>query len=117
MSARKLALLLSGRSMGPSDVAAPSCDDRECINPAHAAVLPRGDHIKRLAALGECRTARKTAANRIEGAKRSRVPPDVWQWAYESSQSGGDVAHALGVAHTWVSQKRATRRQMFGGVA
>lgn len=116
MSARRLTFILANpqRKLPAKWVVFDSCECHDCVNPEHLKAAPKLQHFARLAREGRCTSARKSAANRIAGAKRSRVSPDVWRWVMESHQSNQDIAHALGVAHTHVSQKRAKHLASFG---
>lgn len=116
MVARRLALELHrGAPIDPDAVVTETCDEHDCINPAHLRSLPRPARVREVARQGRMRSARKTIACRLQGAKRSRISPEVWNWVYESSQSAAELAHVLGVAHSHISAKRAKHREMTCG--
>ncbi len=119
VAARPLAIRLSGRRLPNGWCAVAKFDSYDCINPDHLACHPRGDAVRISAARGEHSTARKTIAYRLQGAKRSRITPELWGWVYESSQSSKAIGHALDIADNHIALKRAKHRQahMVMGVA
>ncbi len=112
-SAKRLAFRLAhpDKPLPQTWVVLDTCDTFDCIYSRHLKAEPRRDRIKALTIEGVYRSATKTIALREAGAKRSRVSPEVWQWAMESTQSTRVVGHAIGVLHTHVSQKRIKHRQ------
>lgn len=105
MTARCASLRLRGEALREGYVVARTCDTEQCVR--HVKQVPRASAVRAATKAGVMRTTRKAIANRVAGAKRSRVTPEVWRWAMESGQSNKDIAHALGVSHSLVSAKRA----------
>ena len=116
ISARRLGYILAhpGKPMPRTWVVYSNCGSHDCVNPEHLKAMGRGAYLQMLGRKGLMSTARKTAANRVYGAARSKHPPEVWRWALESTQTHGEVAHALGVATSNVANRRARQRASVG---
>ena len=111
VAARPLALRLSGRRLPGGWCALAKCDSYDCVNPDHLTSHNRSEAVRISGTRGEHKTVRKAIACRMNGANRSRISPEIWSWVYESTQSSADIAHALDIAKTHVSQKRAKHRE------
>lgn len=94
-----------------------SCGTWDCINPEHLRELTRKQSARKHAERGAFRSAAALAARRDTGASRSKLTPELVQWAIESQQSAVAVATALGISHSAISARRARARQrhIFGG--
>ena len=87
-----------------------TCRSYDCVCPQHIRRGTRRQALSAQAARGTMATAAKTAANRAAGLLRSRVSAELRQWIAESQQPATHVAHALGCAHTHVSELRRKAR-------
>lgn len=92
-----------------------TCEEHDCVNPDHLRAVSRQECVRVMVERGLTATPAKTIANRLQGAKRSRISPEVWGWVYESTQSSAAIAVVLGVPHSHISQKRARRRELVCG--
>jgi hypothetical protein len=114
MTAKRAAWMLSGGRVRPGWATTEVCGTARCVNPPHLVHRPRAVVVRTQAAQGRARTDRKALANKLAGAKRSRISPEVWRWAMESPQSAMLVAHALDISVSHVSAKRAAARARNG---
>ena len=91
-----------------------TCDSYDCVNPAHLQCGQRKTLIRHRISLGAFDTPARKAA--LESFKASRpqptvVTPELKVWLLESTQSGVDAAHALGVTQGRANCIRAEARK------
>jgi len=114
VTATRAALELAGRPVRKGYRAVRTCESYDCVNPEHLKAWTKAQegawHVKR----GTSVTPRKTIANRLMGAKRSRISTEVRRWVVESPQTGSDIAHAIGVFPSYVYAIRVQARAAFG---
>lgn len=110
MSARKLAVLLSGRRLRSGDCTVDTCGERDCVNPAHLLRVTRERAPTHASEQGRHATARKAIANRVAGLKRSRVSLALRAELAASSRTAKELALEHGLSRSWVNALRARAR-------
>lgn len=98
----------NGRPVPDGQIAYRTCTTYDCANPRHITIGPRSAQGALLAAQGRLKgKANRIVANRINGAKRQILTPELRSWIVESAQTGPEIAHALGVCQSLVYRVRA----------
>lgn len=113
--AARAAIVLSGRTWLAGGIVVHSCGSQDCVQPRHVRQVERGSWLRDRAKGGYAKSARKTAANRVEGLRRSRVSAELRAWIAESPQPAKEVAHAVGVSPSWVAALRVKARALRWG--
>jgi hypothetical protein len=119
MTATRAAWLFATGKMPPPDkLVVRKCSSYDCVFKAHLACMTKAEHGAHLTSTGKTATPTKRLANRVQGQRRSRVSAELRQWISESEQTAMAVAHAVGIAPSWVAALRkqtAQRRWVVGG--
>jgi hypothetical protein len=101
-----------GRSVPKGQVAYRTCTSFDCCNPRHIAAGPRAAMGAVIAAHGRYKgKANRIIANRRNGAKRQLLTTELRGWIVESTQSGPEIAHGLGVGPSIVYRVRDNARK------
>lgn len=108
VSVPKAAMELAGRSVPNGHVAYRTCTSYDCANPEHMSTRTRSDHSR---TVGAGHIATKTVANRVAGAKRSKVSPQGRARLAYSQERLVDLAREFGISVSWASAIRARERQ------
>jgi len=108
---------LHGRKPGPDEVVTNTCDSADCVKPWHLAIFSQAEFGQHLRAKGASMTPRKhMALVRMSRSRRStKLTDELAQWARESDQQQGDVAHAFGVSKQRISDIRRGKSWNSGG--
>ena len=111
ISARKLSVIFSGRRVDSDLCVVDTCGTHDCVNPAHLLPVTRKRMLRDCTASGVYKTARKTIANRLSAAKRSRVTPQMRAEIAASPLTAAALGELYGISPSWVSvlRNRAAR--------
>ncbi len=98
-----------------SQVVHRTCDSYDCANPEHFKCSVKSS-FQRTNMTGPVKGARKEALA-AERLRQTKITPELRRWAFESQQSGREVAHAIGCAPARVNAvRRAMRAQPVASV-
>lgn len=86
-----------------------TCFSLDCINPAHLKCGLRR-HAARLQCSRHERTPAQQAALRATSDRRTVVTRELLTWVLESTQTGAEAAHALGISQSRVNILRRRER-------
>ena len=92
------------------------CDSMDCINPAHLRCQSRRHAVRQQVARNGL-TPGRAAALRAASATRTKMTPELLQWALESTQNGSEAAHALGMSQGRINTIRQQARQRLATAA
>ena len=92
-------------------VAFRTCSSYDCVR--HISAANRASWGQHMAASGKARTPAKTAAQLVLAQRlpQTKLTPELKRWLLESTQSGADVAHALGITQGRANCIRAAHRK------
>lgn len=114
ITATRLAWLLAhpGKSLRQGHVAFRTCCSYDCVAPKHISAASRTTWGSHLAASGKATTPAKTMAARAKASRHphAKLTPELKQWLLESTQTGPDAAHGLGIAQSRANCIRAAHR-------
>ncbi len=88
-----------------------TCDSYDCIAPRHISSGNRATWFKHITASGKARTPAKLAAVAALPKANQKLTPELRQWLLESTQSGGEAAHALGITQGRANEIRSRHRK------
>lgn len=112
-SARRAAIELGAGSPLPRGATVGICDRSwDCVRPAHLPVFAtRKQHGEHLAASGRARTLARVSGGRRGARNRpgAKLTAELAQWVRESPQSQMEVAYAVGIGQSTVSEIRLGR--------
>lgn len=102
-----------GRPVPDGMVAYRTCTSYDCANPKHISAGPPVALGALLAAQGRHKgKANRIIANRRNGAKRQVLTTELRGWIVESTQTGPEIAHGLGVGPSIVYRVRDNARKL-----
>lgn len=115
VTATRLAWLLShpGQELRKGYVAFRKCCSYDCVCPDHISAASRQNWGRHMASTGKATTPAKTIAARIQVSNlpQNKLTAETRSWLLESSQSGSEVAHALGITQSRANCIRAEHRK------
>jgi hypothetical protein len=91
-----------------------TCASYDCVRYEHLQAVTKQRHGALLARAGRSSSPRKTIANRINGAQRSRVTAELHEWLHESEQSAVELAPVVGLCKSYIAWLRANPRAAVG---
>lgn len=97
-----------------------TCEEKMCVNPAHAVARHPGEQGKRLAATGKLKgQIDRIMAGRAHGRKTSKLTREQIEMVLSSPKSGHQLAKELGINRTTVHRLRTGKAKAFqpvGGI-
>lgn len=113
VSATRAAWLLKnpGKVLRNGWVAFRTCSSYDCVR--HISAASRQHWGMHMAASGKSRTPAKKAAQLVVAANlpQTKLTPELKRWLLESTQSGSDAAHGLGITQGRANCIRAEHRK------
>lgn len=114
-TATRLSWMLThpGQQMRKGYVAFRRCCSYDCVAPEHISAASPQMWGKHMAATGKATTKAKTIAARIQvrNLPQNKLTPETRAWLLESTQSGCDAAHGLGISQGRANIIRAEHRK------
>jgi len=100
-----------GKQLRNGWIAFRTCQSYDCVR--HVTSANRQTWGRHMKASGKSRTPAKTAAQLIvaQGLPHTKLTPELRAWLLESTQSGSEVAHALGITQGRANCIRAAHRK------
>lgn len=113
ITATRAAWLLSrpGKTLRNGWICFRTCESYDCVAPIHIAASNKKNWGLHMAASGKSRTPAKLAAVAALPKSTQKLTPELRQWLLESTQSGVEVAHALGITQGRANCIRAEHRK------
>lgn len=107
---RAMWMFSRGKPPPENRVVARKCDSLDCVNPEHLALLDRQAFVRSQVRRGSFDTDRARENARKAAAGRRVLSDELRVWLIESTQSGVEVAAALGVKQSRVNAIRQQAR-------
>lgn len=112
-TATRAAWLLSrpGQTLRAGWICFRRCESYDCVAPEHISAAGRKAWGKHMSASGKSSTPAKLAAVARLPKVFQKLTPELKAWLLESSQSGSEAAHALGITQGRANAIRAVHRK------
>lgn len=91
-----------------------ACDSHDCVNPLHLRLGTRREAVRAAAKRGAYSSPKQKANARKAASCKRKATDELRVWLIESSQTGVDIAHAMGMSQGRVNLIRQQARARLG---
>jgi len=114
---RAMWLFAHGEAPPANRVVARKCESQDCVRPEHLALMPRKALVRVQVKRGSFDTPKARESRRRAGERRRVVTAELRVWLIESTQSGVQAAHGLGITQARANLIRQEARQRLPSAA